>query len=55
MRTKAIGCVIIFCCLATITIKAQKFYTKTGKISFFSATAMENIAKRKCSDSGPVE
>ena len=43
MRTKAIGCVIIFCCLATITIKAQKFYTKTGKISFFSATAMENI------------
>ena len=30
-------------CLASLNSNAQKCYTKTGKISFFSSTALENI------------
>jgi YceI-like domain len=33
---------IITCCLFTIS-QAQKFYTKNGLVSFFSATKMEDI------------
>ena len=43
MKTKAFCCFFILCSIACVKIYAQKFYTKTGKISFFSATAMENI------------
>jgi hypothetical protein len=33
-----------FLLLASLAMHAQKFYTKSGKISFFSSTALEDIA-----------
>ena len=41
---KAIFISLVTMMVCSIQVSAQKFYTKTGKVSFFSSTAMENIS-----------
>jgi hypothetical protein len=43
MKKICIG-IVLFCLFATPGFSQSKFYTKTGKISFFSSTKMEDIS-----------
>ena len=40
---KKIGFAILALCLSYTSVQAQKWMTRTGKVTFFSATAVENI------------
>ena len=43
MKLKTIIIAFVFASFATVNISAQKHFTKTGAISFFSQTPIENI------------
>lgn len=44
MKTKRIVTILLLLLLPCLVIKAQgKFYTKSGRITFFSSTSLENI------------
>lgn len=40
---KKIFSVLAICCLSATMLHAQKYMTRTGKVSFFSGTSIENI------------
>jgi polyisoprenoid-binding protein YceI len=43
MKTRMLFAVLFLLCFSITGISQEKFYTKTGKITFFSAASLENI------------
>ena len=43
MKTKSLFTIVLFLVLPCLVMAQGKFYTKSGRISFFSSTSIENI------------